>query len=214
MVARGCDRFQCWAAALRDVLTGVNSTVIAQPYDLSSSYTDFDGYMMNLLGINVTSAVAVAGSQSSANPSVKVSSSQLEDAIAQTVARFLWLSGQLGETAGGCERTVGESRATRNVLQWCLNLNTIPIVFASVASFTALVLVPFIIGKNLSKEQAPLVTGTSVLECLWREAHSEALHSRMKVIEDPGSDILRAGEMFDISLGDIGRSGLASEAVS
>ncbi|KAG6374790.1 hypothetical protein JVT61DRAFT_4168 [Boletus reticuloceps] len=60
--------------------------------------------------------------QSSANPSVKLSPSQLEDAIAQIIARFLWLSGQLGETAGGFERTVGESRATRNALQWRLNV--------------------------------------------------------------------------------------------
>ncbi|KAF8415831.1 hypothetical protein L210DRAFT_3584380 [Boletus edulis BED1] len=129
------------------------------------------------------------------------------------MAKFLWLSGQLGETAGGFQRTVGESRATRNVLQWRLNLNMIPIVFASVASFTALILVPFIIGKKHSKEHAPLVTGTSVLECLWLEAQSEELDSRIKAIEEPRSDSLRAGGMFDVSLGDIGRSSLASEAV-
>ncbi|KAF8449309.1 hypothetical protein L210DRAFT_3640903 [Boletus edulis BED1] len=151
--------------------------------------------------------------QSSANPSMKLSPSHLQDAIAHTMAKFLWLSGQLGETAGGFQRTVGESRATRNVLQWRLNLNMIPIVFASVASFTALILVPFIIGKKTSKEHAPMVTGTSVLECLWLEAQSEELHSRIKAIEEPRSDNLRAGGMFDVSLGDIGHSSLASEAV-
>ncbi|KAG6377267.1 hypothetical protein JVT61DRAFT_1331 [Boletus reticuloceps] len=163
---------------------------------------------------------ATTGSRSSANPSVKLTPSQLEDAIAQTTAKLLWLSGQLGESVGGFERTVGESRATRNALQWRLNLNIIPlwlvdeqkIVFASVASFTALILVPLIVGKK-SKEHSPLITGTSVLECLWLEAQSEALHSRMKAIEEPRSDSLRAGGMFDVSLGDIGRSSLASEAM-
>ncbi|KAF8449298.1 hypothetical protein L210DRAFT_2656525 [Boletus edulis BED1] len=86
-----------------------------------------DRYMMNLLGINVTSSDAAASSQSSANPSMKLSPSHLQDAIAHTMAKFLWLSGQLGETAGGFQRTVGESRATRNVLQWRLNLNMIPV---------------------------------------------------------------------------------------
>ncbi|KAF8449306.1 hypothetical protein L210DRAFT_3640901 [Boletus edulis BED1] len=200
-------------SALTNVLYLFGSTDIAPDYGLSSSYTKFDWYMMSLLGINATSAVAVADFQSSANPSVKLSPSQLEDAIAQTIARFLWLSGQLGEAVGGFQRTVGESRATRNVLQWRLNLNMIPIVFASVASFIALILVPFIIGKKPSKEHAPLVTGTSVLECLWLEAQSEALDSWIKAIEEPRSDSLRAGGMFDVSLGDIGRSSLASEAV-
>lgn len=53
----------------------------------------------------------------------------------------------------------------------------------------------------------------TVLESLWLEALSEALHSRIKTIKEPRSDRLRAAGMFDISLGDIGRSSLASEAV-
>ncbi|KAF8449296.1 hypothetical protein L210DRAFT_2656430 [Boletus edulis BED1] len=191
----------------------ISASNVALAYDVGSAYTDFDGYMMNLLGINVTSAADVARSQSSANPSVMLTPSQLEDAIGRTAAKLLWLSGQLGESVGGFQRTVGESQATRNALQWRLNLNMIPIVFASVASFTALILVPFIIGKKPSKEHAPIVTGTSVLECLWLEAQSEELHSRIKAIEEPRSDNLRAGGMFDVSLGDIVHSSLASEAV-
>ncbi|KAG6369311.1 hypothetical protein JVT61DRAFT_15472 [Boletus reticuloceps] len=210
------------ATALKSIPVDVTDKIsVIMPNGLHYAYTRFDAYMMNLLGINATSSVAATtGSRSSANPSVKLTPSQLEDAIAQTTAKLLWLSGQLGESVGGFERTVGESRATRNALQWRLNLNIIPlwlvdeqkIVFASVASFTALILVPLIVGKK-SKEHSPLITGTSVLECLWLEAQSEALHSRMKAIEEPRSDSLRAGGMFDVSLGDIGRSSLASEAM-
>ncbi|KAF8440849.1 hypothetical protein L210DRAFT_3538526 [Boletus edulis BED1] len=202
------------ATALRSIQTDVTDKIsVVLPNGLRFAYTRFDAYMMNLLGINATSSVAATtGSRPSANPSVKLTPSQLEDAVAQTTAKLLWLSGQLGESVGGFERTVGGSRATRDALQWRLNLNIIPIVFASVASFTALILVPLIVGKK-SKEHSPLITGTSVLECLWLEAQSEALHSRMKAIEEPRSDSLRAGGMFDVSLGDIGRSSLASEAM-
>ncbi|KAF8552857.1 hypothetical protein OG21DRAFT_1326620 [Imleria badia] len=47
----------------------------------------------------------------------------IENAIAQTAARFLWLAGQLGESAGGFQRDAGENRTTRNALQWRLHLN-------------------------------------------------------------------------------------------
>ena len=48
-------------------------------------------YMMSLLGLDLSSANASSSSQSSANPSVALSPWQLENAIAQTAARFLWL---------------------------------------------------------------------------------------------------------------------------
>ena len=63
-----------------------------------------------------------------------------------------------------------------------------------------------IIGKGPSREHTALVSGTSVLECLWLEAHSESLHSRLETIEEPRLDRLRATGMFDICLGDVGRS--------
>lgn len=62
-----------------------------------------------------------------------------------------------------------------------------------------------IIGKGPSGEHT-LISGTSVLECLWLEAHSELLHSRLQTVEEPRLDTLRAAGMFDICLGDIGRS--------
>ena len=46
----------------------------------------------------------------------------------------------------------------------------------------------------------------SVLECLWLEAHSELLHSRLHAVEEPRLDTLRAAGMFDVCLGDIGGS--------
>ena len=171
-------------------------------------------------------------------------------------------AGQLGESVGGFQRDVGESRVTRNVPQWRLHVHgpsfpspfysnsfqwlmRVPgtaylymhsqtpypyvmsifpsqifashawlrrkVLFASIASLTALILVPFIIGKRPSKEHLPLVSGTSVLESLRLVAQSEALHSRLEPIEEPRSDRLRAAGMFDVSLGDIGRSGWGSE---
>ncbi|KAG6374752.1 hypothetical protein JVT61DRAFT_4128 [Boletus reticuloceps] len=78
------------------------------------------------------------------------------------------------------------------------------IIFVSLASSTALVLVPFIIGKSPSKERLPMISGTSVLGSLWLEAHSEALHSRLNTIEDPRSDRSRAAGMFDVALEIVG----------
>ena len=64
----------------------------------------------------------------------------------------------------------------------------------------------FIIGKRPSGERVVSVTGTSVLECLWLEAHSAPIHTRMETIEEPHLDKLRTAGMFDVCLGDVGRS--------
>ncbi|KAF8552854.1 hypothetical protein OG21DRAFT_1326299 [Imleria badia] len=161
------------ATALTNDITGEFGAF--QQGNFTVWYTDMDSYMMSLLGLSMASAIASSPSQSSANPSVTLSPSQLENAIAETAARFLWLAGQLGESGGGFQRDVGESRATRNTPQWRLHLNSIPvrhvhlpyqivashaqprckILFTSIASLTALLLVPFIIGKRPSKEHPP-----------------------------------------------------------
>ncbi|KAG6374787.1 hypothetical protein JVT61DRAFT_4165 [Boletus reticuloceps] len=200
------------ATAMNSISLGVTETTVDMPDNHFFAYTEFDAYMMNLLGIDVASVAAAAGSNSSANPSVMLTPSQFENAVAQTTAKLLWISGQLGESAGGFQRTVGESRATTNALQWRLHLNPIPVIIASLASFTALVLVPFIIGKKSYKQHSQWISGTSVLECLWLEAQSEALDSRLTAIEEPRSDRLRAAGMFDTCLGDTGRSSLTSMA--
>ena len=81
------------------------------------------------------------------------------------------------------------------------------ILFASMASFVSLILTIIIIGKGPSTRKHPTsVSGTSVLECLWLEAHSELLHSHIQTVEEPCLDTLRAAGMFEICLGDIGRS--------
>ncbi|KAF8415262.1 hypothetical protein L210DRAFT_3637385, partial [Boletus edulis BED1] len=56
-----------------------------------------------------------------------------------------------------------------------------------------------------------MISGTSMLESLWLEAHSEALHSRLNTIEDPRSDMSKAAGMFDVALGDIGHSSLTTK---
>ncbi|KAF8449314.1 hypothetical protein L210DRAFT_3524554 [Boletus edulis BED1] len=196
------------ATAMNSISLGVTETTVDMPDDYFFTYTTFDAYMMNFLGIDVASVVAAAGSNSSANHSVMLTPSQFENAVAQTTTKLLWISGQLGESAGGFQRTVGESRATTNALQWRLNLNPIPVIFASAASFTALILVPFIIGRKPFQQHSQWISGTSVLECLWLGAQSEALDSRLTAIEEPRSDRLRAARMFDTCLGDTGRSSL------
>ena len=80
------------------------------------------------------------------------------------------------------------------------------VMFASIASLVSLILAIIIIGKGPSREHPTSISGTSVLECLWLEAQSELLHSRLQTIEEPRVDTLRAAGMLDICLGDIGRS--------
>ena len=53
------------------------------------------------------------------------------------------------------------------------------------------------------------VSGTSVLECLWLEAQSDVHHVRLKAVDAPRLDKLRAAGTFEVRLGEVagGRSG-------
>ncbi|KIJ64354.1 hypothetical protein HYDPIDRAFT_28797 [Hydnomerulius pinastri MD-312] len=157
--------------------------------------------IMSLLGLNLTAINATSATQSSANPSVTLSPYQMETAVAQMAAEFIWLAGEVGESAGGFQRGTGEVQATQLVLQWRLNINTIPVIFASLSSFVLLALVFYLVGRPSRRQSA--VSGASVLEILWLGARSRYLREPLEDITDPSTDNLRAAGMFEVCLADI-----------
>ncbi|KAF9219704.1 hypothetical protein BS17DRAFT_769774 [Gyrodon lividus] len=130
---------------------------------------------------------------------------QLEQAITQVAAEIMWLAGQAGESRGGFQRTSGESQVTQLVTQWRLNVNTIPVLFASTASVVLFVVGFFLVGRPPRRSTS--VSGVSVLETLWIAAHSQALYERMVDIDDPSLDNLRTAGMFGICIADVNAEG-------
>ncbi|KIJ07221.1 hypothetical protein PAXINDRAFT_103048 [Paxillus involutus ATCC 200175] len=140
--------------------------------------------------------------QSDPSALVPLSPYQLEQAIAQTAAEMLWLAGQAGEKGGGFQRESGESQVTQVVTQWRLNINKVPVLFASTASFLLFLFGLVLVGWP-SRRRCTSVSGISVLETLWIAAHSQALYERLADVDDASLDNLRAAGMFGICVADV-----------
>ncbi|KAF8132764.1 hypothetical protein EV363DRAFT_1416435 [Boletus edulis] len=139
---------------------------------------------------------------------------QLEQTLEQLVAAMIWIAGELGPSQGGFMQTQGQSPVTQVITEWRLNINTIPVVFASGASLVLLILA-FLLAGIPAKYAHPRssINGVSVLETLWIAAHSRTIREHMADIEEPSLDNLRKAGMFTIRLGDVHASrGLVSES--
>ncbi|KAF8557197.1 hypothetical protein OG21DRAFT_1505629 [Imleria badia] len=98
----------------------------------------------------------------------------------------------------------GQSPVTQTVTQWRLNINTVPVVFASGASLVLSLLALFFVGMpSRPTFTHPSINGVSVLEILWVSAHSRTIQVHIADIEEPSLDNLRKAGMFRIRLGDI-----------
>ncbi|KIJ20555.1 hypothetical protein PAXINDRAFT_95643 [Paxillus involutus ATCC 200175] len=164
-----------------------------------SNFLDCNGVMC----INVTTfGSPLFPPQSDPSALITLSPYQLEQAISQTAAEMLWLAGQAGEGRGGFQRASGESQVTLVVTQWRLNINKVPVLFASTASFLLFVIGFLLVGRP-SRRRCMSVSGVSVLETLWIAAHSRALYERLADVDDASPDNLRAAGMFGICIADV-----------
>ncbi|KAF8557204.1 hypothetical protein OG21DRAFT_379431 [Imleria badia] len=98
----------------------------------------------------------------------------------------------------------GRSPVTQVVTEWRLNINAVPVAFASGASLSLFILAFFFVGmppKAACPSQS--INGLSVLETLWVAVQSQTIHEHMTDMEKPSLDNLRKAGMFMIQLGDI-----------
>ncbi|KAF8132803.1 hypothetical protein EV363DRAFT_1259252 [Boletus edulis] len=129
---------------------------------------------------------------------------QLEQSIEQLVAAKIWMSGQIGPSQGGFQQINGQSPVTQVITEWRLNVNAVPVIFASGASLVLLILGFLLVGMPPRfARHRPSINGVSVLETLWIAAHSRTICEHMADIEQPSLDNLRKAGMFTIRLGDI-----------
>ncbi|KAG8217909.1 hypothetical protein J3R82DRAFT_6075 [Butyriboletus roseoflavus] len=138
----------------------------------------------------------------------------LQQAIENSIAAIIWTAGQLGSNQGEFDRMTGESQVTQVITEWRLNINVVPVVFASTASLILFILVFFLIRiPSKLAHHGSSITGLSVLETLWIAAHSQTLCENITVVNDPSLDHLRRVGMFKVCLGSI-RGSQSDEAES
>ncbi|KAH7903579.1 hypothetical protein BJ138DRAFT_117894 [Hygrophoropsis aurantiaca] len=157
---------------------------------------------MSLFGLDVNSQVDTAQFESSSNPDFTMSRYQLENAVARIAAEAIWMAGQLGEEGGGFSRVTGETSVMQYALQWRLNINLVPLIIATLASFIAFSLAIEVTGRTSAHKpnESHTVKSASPLELLWLAAHMPGLTAGFKDIEKPTMNNLREAGMFDVCL--------------
>ncbi|KAF8436201.1 hypothetical protein L210DRAFT_2473492 [Boletus edulis BED1] len=90
---------------------------------------------------------------------------------------MIWMAGELGPSQGGFMQTKGQSPVTQVITEWRLNINTIPVAFASGASLVLSILA-FLLAGIPAKYAHPRssINGVSVLETLWIAALTKGGH--------------------------------------
>ncbi|KAH7905605.1 hypothetical protein BJ138DRAFT_1105846 [Hygrophoropsis aurantiaca] len=165
-----------------------------------------DVYAMSLFGLNANEQAYNAGLESSSNPSFTMSRYQLENAVAQISAEAVWMAGQVGDGDGGFSRSVGETSVMQYVLQWRLNINLVPTMIATLASFIAFILAIEVTGRGRTGtpklDESHTVKSASPLELLWLAARMPGLTVGFKDVEEPTMNNLREAGMFDVCLTD------------
>ncbi|KAG8215508.1 hypothetical protein J3R82DRAFT_9153 [Butyriboletus roseoflavus] len=163
-------------------------------------------------GFGVCPQNGFVGCQMNANASFSETSSslytltpnQLQQAIEDSVAAIIWTAGQLGSNQGGFDRMTGESQVTQVITEWRLNINTVPVAFASTASLILFILVLCLIRiPSRLPQNGRSITGLSVLETLWVAAHSQTICENMVDLNDPSLDDLRRAGMFKVCLSNV-----------
>ncbi|KAH7904351.1 hypothetical protein BJ138DRAFT_931006 [Hygrophoropsis aurantiaca] len=170
----------------------------------STSPSVLDAYMMSLFGLDVKAQAEYATQESSSNPNFTMRRYQLENAVAQIAAEAIWMAGQVGEEGGGFSRSTGETSVMQYILQWRLNINLVPLIIATLASFVAFVLAIEVTGRTGAHkpDESHTVKSASPLELLWLAAHMPGLTAGFRDVEKPTTNNLREAGMFDVCLTD------------
>ncbi|KAF8121104.1 hypothetical protein EV363DRAFT_1187281 [Boletus edulis] len=160
-------------------------------------------YINNLLGIPWTYGAVPAVETPS--PSITLGQREMENAVAELGATFMWLAGAAGTESGGFQQTQGESMVTNTTLMLRLNVcfRSFFVVIGLAASLILLAIVVWM-GHDFPTTSKASFISSGVLELVWISTHSNILQDLMKAAGSSSSDQLRLrGMKIKICLADV-----------
>ncbi|KIJ64324.1 hypothetical protein HYDPIDRAFT_28768 [Hydnomerulius pinastri MD-312] len=129
-----------------------------------------------------------------------LSRSRMEAAVAQVAAEIIWMGVQYGPSAGGFPSVTLEGQYQQQELKWRLNINLLPLLFATIGSLIMLALSLILTGAFSEQRHRPLTSSASVLEAFWLGARSRSLCDPFESVMRPTDKELRSAGMFDVHL--------------
>ncbi|KAG1807876.1 uncharacterized protein BJ212DRAFT_1485446 [Suillus subaureus] len=161
-----------------------------------------DEYIMSLVGLNLTdeySQFLYDGARPISNFTLRPD--QLEFAIAKAAAQLIWIAGQLGTSNGGIELGNGTAYVNEELIALRLNINLLPLAFATSASVIMLGLALHMIrASDASHDIQAAIPNIGVLQLLWLGHRSASINEVLEDVQHPTETNLRRAGMIDVCL--------------
>ncbi|KAF9239408.1 hypothetical protein BU15DRAFT_74565 [Melanogaster broomeanus] len=161
-----------------------------------TEYTHFisDVTLMMSLGLD---SEQVYGNCYYSNPTFQLDVEYMQNAVAKQIASSYFTAGLFGFDIG-FQRPPSHVNVTVPIQEVRLNINILPLSFATAASIIVLVLAVHM--THMDKRAHPLVSNTGVLDILWLSSQLPELTERLATVEKPSTDSLRAAGKFNVCL--------------
>lgn len=161
-----------------------------------------DEYIMSLVGLNLTdeySQFLYDGARPISNFTLRLD--ELEFAVARAAAQLIWIAGQLGTSNGGIELGNGKAYVSEEFIALRLNINLLPLAFATSASVIMLGLALHMTRAfDASHDIQAVIPNIGVLQLLWLGHHSASINEVLEDVQHPTEANLRQAGMIDVCL--------------
>ncbi|KAG1807955.1 uncharacterized protein BJ212DRAFT_1303162 [Suillus subaureus] len=161
-----------------------------------------DEYIMSLVGLNLTdeySQFLYDGARLISNFTLRPD--QLEFATAKAAAQLIWIAGQLGTSNEGIELGNGTAYVNEELIALRLNINLLPLAFATSASVIMLGLALHMTrALDASHDTQAAIPNIGVLQLLWLGHRSASINEVLEDVQHPTETNLRRAGMIDICL--------------
>ncbi|KAF9230100.1 hypothetical protein BU15DRAFT_84047 [Melanogaster broomeanus] len=156
--------------------------------------TSSDMTLMSSLGLNSDQVVGECVWNST--PTFQLDVENMQNTVAKQIASSLFAAGLFGGI--GFQRRPSHVNVTVPIQEVRLNINVLPLSFATAASVIVLVLAVHM--THMDNRAHPLVSNTGVLDVLWLSSRLPELTERLAIVEKPSADSLRAAGKFNVCL--------------
>ncbi|KAG2121806.1 hypothetical protein BD769DRAFT_1671213 [Suillus cothurnatus] len=161
-----------------------------------------DEYIMSLVGLNLTNEYSqFLYDRARPISNFTLRPDELEFAVARAAAQLIWIAGQLGTSNGGIESGNGTAYVNEEFIALRLNINLLPLAFATSASVIMLGLALHMTRAfDASHDIQAAIPNIGVLQLLWLGHRSASINQVLEDVQHPTEANLRRAGMIDVCL--------------
>ncbi|KAG2127701.1 hypothetical protein DEU56DRAFT_915676 [Suillus clintonianus] len=190
-----------WAAEIGNALsTPVSSGYSFQDAHLHNTEPSIaDEFIMSLVGLNLIAEKSQFGANAPPIPTFVLRPDILELAIAKTTAQLIWTAARFSPSNGGFQPGNGMANVDEEYIALRLNINLLPLCFASSASVIMLGLALHMTRAfDASHNCQAVIPNIGPLQLMWLGHRSASINEALEDVERPTEANLRRAGMIDV----------------